>query len=102
MTLTSNPGLLRRTRDLSRDKHHSRALLHLPARHRVQRWGADRAPGTKIEAGMVPGTAYGFADDQPFGEWTTVMRADSPNGEPLWAPMNEENRLPSGMSSEHA
>jgi hypothetical protein len=51
---------------------------------------------------MVPGAADGLADDQPFGEWTTVVRADGPDREPLWIPTNEKNRLASGMSSEHA
>ncbi len=57
-------------------------MLDLPDGERIQRRGTRGFPGPQIEAGVMPGAAYAFADHKPLREWpmiVTAMRVDGKN-----------------------
>jgi len=49
------------------------ALLHTPARDRIERRRCDRLAGAQAEAGMVPWAPHGVRDDQPVGERPAIV-----------------------------
>src|SRR4030095_10602035 len=49
--------------------------------------------GAEAEAGVVPGTADGLADDEAFGEGTAVMTTGRSDREALAAAPDEQDRL---------
>ena len=60
-------------RDLFAHAGLSVALVHAPARHRIERRRSDRLAGAQAEAGMVPRAAHGVVDRQSLGERPAVV-----------------------------
>ena len=78
------------------------ALVHAPARHRIERRRSDRLAGAQAEAGMVPRAAHGVADRQSLGERPAVVRAGRTDGEEFIAAARKQDRFLPDMSADHA
>jgi hypothetical protein len=57
---------------------------------------------SKIETGVVQGTANGVADDKSFRQWSVIMRAQCVDGEDLSAGLHQQDRLIADMTEQFA
>jgi hypothetical protein len=75
--------------------------LDVPARDRVQGRRAERGACTQAETRVVQWAPDGVADEEPFRERPTVVRARGAHGERLITVAREYDGLATGMPEYH-
>ena len=88
--------------ELVGDKDAPVALVHLPARDRAQGRRPHRLSAAQIEAGVMPGTAHGVADDQAVRQRAMIMRAMGVDREHLAAAADQQNLVAADVAQELA
>ena len=74
------------------------ALLDPPAVDWVEGRRAQGLACPKVEAGVVPGAAHHFVDDEPLGEGRMIVGASSADREDVGAPAHDQHRLVADMA----
>src|SRR5262249_37188738 len=90
-----------RSLDFLPDIYRAVTLLDTPARDGVERRRAHRFAGAQAEAGMMPRTAHGFADEETLGQRAVVVRALGAHRQQLLPAARQQHRLASSLPEKH-
>src|ERR1700677_4199607 len=74
------------------------ALLDRPACDGIKSRSARGLAGSKVETGMMPGTAHGVVDHEPVNKRRVIVRAQGPDREYLCSAAHQQNLLAAGVA----